>query len=111
MLFERYAAARGFILIATAFGPVLCGLPCGRIGDALAMASDHQFGLAPVLCTGNCRQVMQAGNQIGAGELYINPSTAHRPTPARATTPAGSAPAWRATTASTAGWNSPRHGW
>ena len=32
----------------------------------------HQFGLASVLYTENYRQVMQAGNEIEAGELYIN---------------------------------------
>jgi lactaldehyde dehydrogenase/glycolaldehyde dehydrogenase len=54
------------------FGPVLCVLPYEHFGDALAMASDHQFGLASVLYTENYRQVMQAGNEIEAGELYIN---------------------------------------
>ena len=54
------------------FGPVLCVLPCDAFDDALAMASDHQLGLAPVLYTENYRQVMQAGNEIEAGELYIN---------------------------------------
>jgi lactaldehyde dehydrogenase/glycolaldehyde dehydrogenase len=54
------------------FGPVLCVLPCDTFDDALAMASDHQLGLAPVFYTENYRQVMQAGNEIEAGELYIN---------------------------------------
>lgn len=54
------------------FGPVLCVLPYGHFDEALAMASDHQFGLASVLYTENYRQVMQAGNEIEAGELYIN---------------------------------------
>ena len=54
------------------FGPVLCVLPYDNFDDALAMASDHQFGLASVLYTENYRQVMQAGNEIEAGELYIN---------------------------------------
>ena len=54
------------------FGPVLCVLPYDHFNDALAMASDHQFGLASVLYTENYRQVMQAGNEIEAGELYIN---------------------------------------
>ena len=54
------------------FGPVLCVLPYDDFDDALAMASDHQFGLASVLYTENYRQVMQAGNEIEAGELYIN---------------------------------------
>jgi len=54
------------------FGPVLCVLPYDSFDDALAMASDHQFGLASVLYTENYRQVMQAGNEIEAGELYIN---------------------------------------
>jgi lactaldehyde dehydrogenase/glycolaldehyde dehydrogenase len=38
-------------------------------------------------------------------------STAHRPTPTRATTPAGNAPGWVATTANTACWSSRRRGW
>ena len=54
------------------FGPVLCVLPYDNFDDALTMASDHQFGLASVLYTENYRQVMQAGNEIEAGELYIN---------------------------------------
>ncbi len=37
------------------FGPVLCVLPCDTFDDALAMASDHQLGLAPVLYTENYR--------------------------------------------------------
>lgn len=54
------------------FGPVLCVLPYDNFDDALAMASDHQYGLASVLFTNDYRQVMQAGNEIEAGELYIN---------------------------------------
>lgn len=54
------------------FGPVLCVLPYDSFGDALAMANDHQYGLASVLFTNDYRQVMQAGNEIEAGELYIN---------------------------------------
>jgi len=54
------------------FGPVLCVLPYGDFDDALAMASDHQYGLASVLYSNDYREVMQAGNEIEAGELYIN---------------------------------------
>jgi lactaldehyde dehydrogenase/glycolaldehyde dehydrogenase len=54
------------------FGPVLCVLPYDSFDDALAMASDHQFGLASVLFSNDYRQVMQASNEIEAGELYIN---------------------------------------
>ena len=54
------------------FGPVLGVLPYDHFDEALAMASDHQFGLASVLYTENYRQVMQAANEIEAGELYIN---------------------------------------
>jgi lactaldehyde dehydrogenase/glycolaldehyde dehydrogenase len=54
------------------FGPVLCVLPYDSFDDALAMASDHQYGLASVLFTNDYRQVMKAGNEIEAGELYIN---------------------------------------
>ena len=54
------------------FGPVLCVLPYDTFDDALTMTNDHQFGLASVLFTNNYRQVMQASNEIEAGELYIN---------------------------------------
>jgi lactaldehyde dehydrogenase / glycolaldehyde dehydrogenase len=54
------------------FGPVLCVLPYDDFDDALAMASDHQYGLASVLYSNDYREVMQAGNEIEAGELYIN---------------------------------------
>lgn len=54
------------------FGPVLCVLPYDTLEQALALANDHQFGLASVLYTENYRSVMQAGNEIEAGELYIN---------------------------------------
>lgn len=55
-----------------AFGPVLCVLPYDRFDDALALASDHQYGLASVLYSNDYREVMQAANEIEAGELYIN---------------------------------------
>ena len=54
------------------FGPVLCVLPYTTLDHALEMASDHQFGLASVLYTEDYRSVMKAGNEIEAGELYIN---------------------------------------
>ena len=54
------------------FGPVLCVLPYTTMDHALEMASDHQFGLASVLYTEDYRAIMQAGNEIEAGELYIN---------------------------------------
>ncbi len=54
------------------FGPVLCVLPYDSFDDALAMASDHQYGLASVLYSNDYREVMQASNEIEAGELYIN---------------------------------------
>lgn len=54
------------------FGPVLCVLPYKDITHAIELASDHQFGLASVLYTEDYRSVMQAGNEIEAGELYIN---------------------------------------
>lgn len=46
------------------FGPVLCVLPYDDFDDALAMASDHQYGLASVLYSNDYREVMQAGNEI-----------------------------------------------
>lgn len=54
------------------FGPVLCVLPYDSFDDALAQASDHQYGLASVLFSNDYREVMLAGNEIEAGELYIN---------------------------------------
>jgi len=54
------------------FGPVLAVLTYDTFDQALAMASDHQFGLSSVLFTENYRKVMQASGEIEAGELYIN---------------------------------------
>ena len=54
------------------FGPVLCVLPYDTFDDALALASDHQYGLASVLYSNDYREVMLASNEIEAGELYIN---------------------------------------
>jgi lactaldehyde dehydrogenase/glycolaldehyde dehydrogenase len=54
------------------FGPVLCVLPYRDIDHALALANDHQFGLASVIYSSNYQQIMQASNDIEAGELYIN---------------------------------------
>lgn len=54
------------------FGPVLAVIPYETFDEALTLASDHQFGLASVLFSENYRKVMQAANEIEAGELYIN---------------------------------------
>lgn len=54
------------------FGPVLAVIPYAHFDEALALASDHQFGLASVLFTESYRKAMQAANEIEAGELYIN---------------------------------------
>lgn len=54
------------------FGPVLCVLPYDDFDHALALASDHQYGLASVLYSNDYHEVMQASNEIEAGELYIN---------------------------------------
>jgi lactaldehyde dehydrogenase/glycolaldehyde dehydrogenase len=54
------------------FGPVLAVTPYKSFDEALALASDHQFGLASVLFSENYRKVMQAANEIEAGELYVN---------------------------------------
>ena len=54
------------------FGPVLCVLRYQTAEQALALANDHQFGLASVLYTENYRTVMRFANQIEAGELYVN---------------------------------------
>jgi lactaldehyde dehydrogenase/glycolaldehyde dehydrogenase len=55
-----------------AFGPVLGVIAYETFDEALAMASDHQFGLSSVLFTESYRKVMQAAGEIEAGELYIN---------------------------------------
>jgi lactaldehyde dehydrogenase/glycolaldehyde dehydrogenase len=54
------------------FGPVLAVIPYTDFDAALAMASDHQFGLASVVFSESYRKVMRAANEIEAGELYIN---------------------------------------
>ncbi|OJF94110.1 aldehyde dehydrogenase [Pararhizobium antarcticum] len=54
------------------FGPVLAVIAYDTFDEALALASDHQFGLASVLFTENYRKAMRAANEIEAGELYIN---------------------------------------
>jgi len=54
------------------FGPVLAVLSYAEFDDALALASDHQFGLSSVLFTENYRKAMRAAATIEAGELYIN---------------------------------------
>lgn len=54
------------------FGPVLAVLRYSTFEEALAKASDHQFGLSSVLFTENYRTVMRASEAIEAGELYVN---------------------------------------
>ena len=54
------------------FGPVLAVLGYATFEEALAKASDHQFGLSSVLFTENYRTVMRASEAIEAGELYVN---------------------------------------
>ena len=54
------------------FGPVLAVLSYADFDEALALASDHQFGLSSVLFTENYRKAMRAAATIEAGELYIN---------------------------------------
>ncbi|MFJ2285174.1 aldehyde dehydrogenase [Pseudomonas iridis] len=54
------------------FGPVLPVLKYRDIDEALAMANDHQFGLASVLYTENYRTAQKVANAIEAGELYVN---------------------------------------
>ncbi|MED5610178.1 aldehyde dehydrogenase [Pseudomonas sp. JH-2] len=54
------------------FGPVLPVLRYETLDDALAMANDHQFGLASVLYSENYRTAMKVANAIEAGELYVN---------------------------------------
>lgn len=54
------------------FGPVLAVLSYADFDEALALASDHQFGLSSVLFTENYRKAMRAAASIEAGELYIN---------------------------------------
>jgi lactaldehyde dehydrogenase/glycolaldehyde dehydrogenase len=54
------------------FGPVLPVIPYRTLDDAIAMANDHQYGLASVLYTENYRTAMRVANEIEAGELYVN---------------------------------------
>lgn len=54
------------------FGPVLPVLTYDSIDEALAMANDHQFGLASVIFTENYRTAMKVANNIEAGEVYVN---------------------------------------
>ncbi|MCA1772508.1 MAG: aldehyde dehydrogenase [Halomonas sp.] len=54
------------------FGPVLPVLTYDTIDSALAMANDHQFGLASVIFTEDYRTAMKVANNIEAGEVYIN---------------------------------------
>ena len=54
------------------FGPVLAVQSYASFEEALALASDHQFGLSSVLFTENYRKAMHAAASIEAGELYVN---------------------------------------
>jgi lactaldehyde dehydrogenase/glycolaldehyde dehydrogenase len=54
------------------FGPVLAVIRYSTFEEALALASDHQFGLSSVLFTENYRTVMRTSDAIEAGELYVN---------------------------------------
>ena len=54
------------------FGPVLPVLKYRNADEALALANDHQFGLASVIYTENYRTAMNIANNIEAGEIYIN---------------------------------------
>lgn len=54
------------------FGPVLPVLKYRNADEALALANDHQFGLASVIYTENYRTAMKVANNIEAGEIYIN---------------------------------------
>ncbi|WP_020395687.1 aldehyde dehydrogenase [Thiolinea disciformis] len=54
------------------FAPVLCVMPYEHLDEALALANDHQYGLASVLFTNRYKDVMRVATSIEAGELYIN---------------------------------------
>ena len=54
------------------FGPVLPVIPYDDVEEALAMANDHQYGLASVLFTQRHGTVMRVSSAIEAGELYVN---------------------------------------
>jgi lactaldehyde dehydrogenase/glycolaldehyde dehydrogenase len=54
------------------FAPILCVMSYRDFEEALALANDHQFGLASVFYTHRYNDVMRAANGIEAGELYIN---------------------------------------
>jgi lactaldehyde dehydrogenase/glycolaldehyde dehydrogenase len=54
------------------FGPVLAVLRYTTFEEALALASDHQYGLSAVLFTESYRKAMRAAATVEAGELYVN---------------------------------------
>ncbi|MFT6906087.1 MAG: lactaldehyde dehydrogenase/glycolaldehyde dehydrogenase [Oleiphilaceae bacterium] len=54
------------------FGPVLPVLKYSTAEEALALANNHQFGLASVIYTENYRTAITVANEIEAGEVYIN---------------------------------------
>ncbi|MHC5348542.1 aldehyde dehydrogenase [Metapseudomonas furukawaii] len=60
------------IIREESFGPILPVLKYRDLDEAIALANDHQFGLASVLYTENYRSAMKVANAIEAGELYIN---------------------------------------
>lgn len=54
------------------FGPVLPVVRVESLEQALALANDHQFGLASVLFTADYRAALQVASGMQAGEVYIN---------------------------------------
>lgn len=54
------------------FGPILPVLRYHDLDEAIALANDHQFGLASVLYTEDYRSALRVANAIQAGELYVN---------------------------------------
>ncbi len=54
------------------FAPVLCIMPYQTFTEAIALANQHQYGLASVVYTQRYADIMLAANTIEAGELYIN---------------------------------------
>ncbi|SIT46367.1 Lactaldehyde dehydrogenase [Paraburkholderia piptadeniae] len=54
------------------FGPVLAVVVHKTLDEALAMANDHQFGLASMIYSQNHGTIMRVANEIEAGECYVN---------------------------------------
>ena len=53
------------------FGPVLCMIPYGDIGEAIEMANDSIYGLSSAVYARNEGDAMAIAHQLRAGQCYI----------------------------------------